>query len=110
MPAAGEAGRQPVRDRQGHLDPQLPHWQFDQATLDRAAQAFDNPDYVEVVIHSYRHRLGFAPSHPPCDQLEQHLAAQPPLPTPPWKWPPSDPRTRYRYERTEDDGHRVARV
>lgn len=47
-----------------------PRWRFDDATLDRAAVAFNNPDYVEVVIHSYRHRLGLAPSHPPYDQLE----------------------------------------
>jgi pimeloyl-ACP methyl ester carboxylesterase len=56
-----------------------PNWQFDDATLDRAARAFDNPDYVEVVIHSYRHRLGLAPSHRPYSQLEERLAAQPPI-------------------------------
>ena len=38
-----------------------PAWAFDEATLDRAAAAFANPDYVDVVIHSYRHRLGQAP-------------------------------------------------
>jgi pimeloyl-ACP methyl ester carboxylesterase len=37
-----------------------PKWHFDDATLDRAAEAFENNDYVEVVIHSYRHRLGLA--------------------------------------------------
>jgi hypothetical protein len=58
-----------------------PNWHFDAATLDGAAVAFDNPDYVEVVLHSYRHRLGFAPSYPPYDQLEQ-LAAQPPITVP----------------------------
>jgi pimeloyl-ACP methyl ester carboxylesterase len=59
-----------------------PNWHFDEPTLDRAAVAFDNPDYVEVVIHSYRHRLGFAPSYPPYEQLEQHLAALPPITVP----------------------------
>jgi pimeloyl-ACP methyl ester carboxylesterase len=50
--------------------------------LDRAARAVDNPDYIEVVIHSYRHRLGLAPSYLPNDQLEQRLAAQPPITVP----------------------------
>jgi hypothetical protein len=59
-----------------------PNWHFDDATLDRAAVAFDNPDYVEVVLHSYRHRLGYAPSSPPYDQIEQKLAAQPAITVP----------------------------
>jgi pimeloyl-ACP methyl ester carboxylesterase len=59
-----------------------PEWHFDDATLDRAAAAFDNPDYVEVVLHSYRHRLGLAPSYPPYDQTENTLAAQPPITVP----------------------------
>jgi pimeloyl-ACP methyl ester carboxylesterase len=59
-----------------------PNWHFDDATLDRAAVAFDNPDYVEVVLHSYRHRLGYAPSYPPYDQIEQKLTAQPPITVP----------------------------
>ncbi len=59
-----------------------PCWRFDDATLDRAAVAFDNPDYVDVVLHSYRHRLGLAPSYPPYDQIEQELAAQPPITVP----------------------------
>ena len=44
--------------------------------------AFDNPDYVEVVLHSYRHRLGYAPSYPPYDQIEKKLAAQPAITVP----------------------------
>jgi pimeloyl-ACP methyl ester carboxylesterase len=59
-----------------------PKWHFDDATLDRAAAAFANPDYVDVVLHSYRHRLGQAPGHPPYGQLEERLAAQPPIPVP----------------------------
>jgi hypothetical protein len=39
--------------------------------------AFDNPDYVDVVIHSYRHRLGLAPGYPPCEDIERRLAARP---------------------------------
>ena len=38
-----------------------PEWRYDDAVVARAAAAFDNPDYVEVVLHSYRHRLGLAP-------------------------------------------------
>jgi pimeloyl-ACP methyl ester carboxylesterase len=59
-----------------------PAWHFDDATLERAAVAFDNPDYVDVVLHSYRHRLGLAPSYPPYDQTEQSLAGQPPITVP----------------------------
>jgi pimeloyl-ACP methyl ester carboxylesterase len=57
-------------------------WRFDDATLDRAAAAFDNPDYVDVVLHSYRHRLGLAPGYPPYHQIEQRLAAQPAITVP----------------------------
>lgn len=54
-----------------------PTWHFDDATFDRAARSFDNPDYVDVVIHSYRHRIGEAPGYPPYEELEKRLAAQP---------------------------------
>ena len=50
--------------------------------LDRAAVAFENPDYVEVVLHSYRHRLGYAPSCPPYDEIEERLAALTPITVP----------------------------
>jgi pimeloyl-ACP methyl ester carboxylesterase len=59
-----------------------PNWPFDDATLERAAVAFDNPDYVDVVLHSYRHRLGLAPSYPPYGQIEQKLAALPAITVP----------------------------
>jgi len=59
-----------------------PNWQFDQQTFDRAAAAFDNPDFVDVVLHSYRHRLGYAPSYPPYDEIEAQLAAQPAIGVP----------------------------
>jgi pimeloyl-ACP methyl ester carboxylesterase len=59
-----------------------PKWRFDDATLDRAAAAFDNPDYVDVVIHSYRHRMGRAPGRPPYEQIESELAAQPVISVP----------------------------
>lgn len=59
-----------------------PEWRFDEATLDRAAAAFANPDYVEVVLHSYRHRLGLAPGDPRYDHIEAQLAARPSIPVP----------------------------
>jgi pimeloyl-ACP methyl ester carboxylesterase len=59
-----------------------PAWSFDDATLDRAAEAFDNPDYVDVVIHSYRHRLGHADGAREYVQLETALAQQPPISVP----------------------------
>jgi len=59
-----------------------PNWHFDDATFDRSAEAFDNPDYVDVVIHSYRHRLGHAPGYPPYEDLEKRLAAQPAITVP----------------------------
>jgi pimeloyl-ACP methyl ester carboxylesterase len=54
-----------------------PNWHFDDATFERTAQAFDNPDYVDVVIHSYRHRYGLADGDPRYAELERRLAAQP---------------------------------
>jgi pimeloyl-ACP methyl ester carboxylesterase len=59
-----------------------PAWAFDDATLDRAAEAFTNPDYVDVVIHSYRHRLGYAPGAPAYTEIERRLAAQPVITVP----------------------------
>jgi pimeloyl-ACP methyl ester carboxylesterase len=61
-----------------------PNWTFDDATFVRTASAFDNPDFVAVVIHSYRHRYGLAPSagDPRYDEIEMGLAAQPPIAVP----------------------------
>jgi pimeloyl-ACP methyl ester carboxylesterase len=54
-----------------------PKWDFDDATFDRSAAAFDNPDHVEIVIHNYRWRLGLAEGDPQYDDLEQRLAEVP---------------------------------
>jgi len=61
-----------------------PNWKFDDATYERTAVSFDNPDFVAVVIHSYRHRYGLAPSagDPRYDEIEMGLAAQPPIAVP----------------------------
>ncbi len=54
-----------------------PNWRFSEATLDHHASAFDNPDYVDIVIHSYRHRLGLAAGLPQYEDVERRLAALP---------------------------------
>jgi len=54
-----------------------PNWRFDDATYERTAVSFDNPDFVEVVIQSYRHRYGLAPGDPALQPIEDRLAAQP---------------------------------
>ena len=54
-----------------------PSWRFDDAYFERTAAAFDNPDFVDVVIHSYRHRHGNAPGDPRFDDAERRLAARP---------------------------------
>jgi pimeloyl-ACP methyl ester carboxylesterase len=59
-----------------------PTWRFDDDTFARSALAFDNPDYVDVVIHSYRHRLGHAPGFPQYEAIEKRLALQPVITVP----------------------------
>ena len=59
-----------------------PGWAFEDATFAQTAAAFDNPDFVEIVIHSYRHRFGLAPGDPAAAAVEARLAAQPPIMAP----------------------------
>jgi pimeloyl-ACP methyl ester carboxylesterase len=59
-----------------------PNWQFDDATFDATAASFDNPDFVDVTIQSYRVRYGNAPGDPAFDMLEQQLVAQPKIAVP----------------------------
>ncbi|MEU3297544.1 alpha/beta hydrolase [Streptomyces longwoodensis] len=59
-----------------------PEWSFTQEDLARTARAFTNPDYTNVVIHSYRHRLGCAPGAERYAELEARLAGQPVIPVP----------------------------
>lgn len=54
-----------------------PKWSFDDATYDRSAAAFDNPDHVSIVIHNYRWRLSLAKGEPRYDALEQKLSEAP---------------------------------
>ena len=59
-----------------------PTWAFDDATFDRSAAAFDNPDFVDVVIQSYRHRFGLVPGDPALAGIEARLAQQPAITVP----------------------------
>jgi len=59
-----------------------PNWPFDEATFARSAAAHDNPDYVDVVIHSYRHRFGLADGDPHYADIQRRLAALPPITVP----------------------------
>jgi pimeloyl-ACP methyl ester carboxylesterase len=59
-----------------------PKWPFRESDLDRAAESFTNPDYTDVVLHSYRHRLGFAPGAEQYAELEARLAGLPAITVP----------------------------
>lgn len=59
-----------------------PSWKFDEATYAASARSFDNPDFVDIVIHSYRHRYGYAPGDPAYDETEEALEKQPVIPVP----------------------------
>jgi pimeloyl-ACP methyl ester carboxylesterase len=59
-----------------------PRWNFDDATFDRTAQSFDNPDHVDIVIHNYRWRLGLADGEPQYEDLERRLAEAPAITVP----------------------------
>lgn len=54
-----------------------PRWTFDDATFERSATAFDNPDHVAIVIHNYRWRMGLAEGEPKFDEDERRLSAAP---------------------------------
>ena len=59
-----------------------PKWTFDDATFERSAASFDNPDHVAIVIHNYRWRLGLAPGEAKFDELEKRLAEFPVITVP----------------------------
>lgn len=59
-----------------------PQWQFDDATFDRSAAAFANPDHVAIVVHNYRWRLGLADGERRYDDLERRLAGSPNIEVP----------------------------
>jgi pimeloyl-ACP methyl ester carboxylesterase len=59
-----------------------PKWRFDDATFERSAAAFNNPDHVDIVIHNYRWRLGLAEGEPKYDHIERRLAEIPVITVP----------------------------
>jgi pimeloyl-ACP methyl ester carboxylesterase len=59
-----------------------PQWAFDDATFERSAAAFDNPDHVDVVVHNYRWRLGLADGEPQFEDVERRLAEAPSIAVP----------------------------
>jgi pimeloyl-ACP methyl ester carboxylesterase len=80
----GRAGYERYRHDFAKLIWQLasPKWDFDEATFERSAAAFDNADHVSIVIHNYRWRLGLAEGEPQYDELEQRLAQAPNITVP----------------------------
>ena len=75
----GRAGYEQYRNDFAKLIWQIasPKWDFDDATFDRSAASFENPDHVDIVIHNYRWRLGLAEGDPQYDDLEKRLAEAP---------------------------------
>src|SRR5229473_3454144 len=59
-----------------------PEWRFDEAIFEKSAVSFDNPDFVDVVIQSYRHRYGYAAGDPALESIERQLVAQPAITVP----------------------------
>jgi pimeloyl-ACP methyl ester carboxylesterase len=83
----GERGRAGLMEHRRALTRLLwatwsPTWAFPPATFARTAAAFDNPDFVEVVIHAYRHRFGLVPGDPAYEATEARIAQQPPIAVP----------------------------
>ena len=80
----GRAGYDKYRHDFAKLIWQLasPKWDFDDATFDRSAAAFENPDHVAIVIHNYRWRQGLAEGEAKYDDLEKRLAANPVITVP----------------------------
>jgi len=80
----GEAGYAKYRREFARLIWELasPKWAFDDATFERSASAFDNPDHVAVSIHNYRWRLGLAAGEAKYDAIEKQLAALPAIGVP----------------------------
>ena len=97
-----------------------PPWDFDDETFAATAPAFDNPDFVDVVIHSYRHRYGLVPGDPAYAHIETQITSQPPITVPtisidgdengvrtPGGGQPSKFTGPYRHERWAGAGHNL---
>jgi pimeloyl-ACP methyl ester carboxylesterase len=82
-----ERGRRGLTERRDEINRLLwklwsPTWAFDDETFKRTAASYDNPDFVDVVIHSYRHRMGNAAGDPHYAKLEAQLSVQPKIRVP----------------------------
>ncbi|WP_017997350.1 alpha/beta fold hydrolase [Rhizobium leguminosarum] len=82
-----ERGRKGLDENRGEISRFLwktwsPSWSFDDATFKRSAAAFDNPDFIDVVIHSYRHRYGVIGGDPAYAEIEERLARKPDIAAP----------------------------
>ncbi|WP_338000428.1 alpha/beta fold hydrolase [Chelativorans sp. YIM 93263] len=82
-----EKGRECLRENRRELcrmlwSPWSPHWPFDEDTFERTAASFDNPDFVDVVIHSYRFNFGLERGDSVLEPLEQRLAEKPKIAVP----------------------------
>lgn len=82
-----ERGRRGLEENRDGVARQLwemwsPTWQFSDAEFERTAKAFENEDFVDVVVHSYRHRYGLVPGDPAVAHLETRLTAQPNITVP----------------------------
>lgn len=83
----GERGRRGLEQNRYALCELLwrlwsPNWKFDHATYARTAESFENPDFVDVVVHSYRHRYGLVPGDPAVEAIEERLLEQPAIGVP----------------------------
>lgn len=83
----GERGRRGLGENRFELCKLLwqtwsPNWAFDDETYARSAASFENPDFVDVVVHSYRVRFGLVAGDPALEDTEQRLEAQPVIPVP----------------------------
>jgi hypothetical protein len=79
---AGRLRQVPPGVRETDLADRLPKWNFDEATFDRSAASFNNPDHVDIVIHNYRWRLGLADGEAEYDELEKRLSSGPQVSVP----------------------------
>jgi len=82
-----ERGRRGLTENRNDIARQLwkmwsPTWSFTDEEFERSARAFENQDFVDVVIHSYRHRFGLVPGDPAVANIETQLSAQPVISVP----------------------------
>jgi pimeloyl-ACP methyl ester carboxylesterase len=110
----GRAGYEKYRSEFAKLIWQTasPNWRFDDATFERTAKAFDNPDHVGIVIHNYCWRLGLADGESKYDDLERQLAQVPRSQSPPSRSRamPMVPHTRIRARTRESSAASTSTV